>query len=289
MAQDGFTPWETYWTSKTLLTTERGEFNIDSTSPPTPFVMLCIHGAGHSGLSFSLLCQEISSTCQVFAPDLRCHGDTPGDPSTDLTIENLVADIVAIGRAIVPEDSRLFLVGHSLGGSIAARAAHVLKPAATFVIDTIEGIAIAAMPGMSHILSVRPQTFATAKAAIRYVASSGEMNSETSAAISTAGRVSLQDGVWKWRTNILPSQDYWTAWFRGFADIFVRAPTYKVLILPDIDRLDKPFLIGHMSGKFQLEIIHGTHHCMHEDAPQDIARIIRNLIERLTAAVPHWN
>jgi protein phosphatase methylesterase 1 len=288
MATDGFTPWETYWTSKSILETDRGKFNLYSTSPPTPFVLLCIHGAGHSGLSFSVLCQEISSTCQVFAPDLKCHGETPGDPATDLTIENLVADVVSISRAILAPGSRLFLIGHSLGGSIAARVAHIVKPTATFCIDTIEGIAIAAMPGMAHMLSSRPPSFPNAKAAIRYVACSGEMSSETSAAISTAGRVSLQDGQWKWRTNILPSQSYWTDWFKGFADIFVKAPTYKVLILPDIDRLDKPFLIGHMSGKFQLEIIHGTHHCMHEDAPQDIARLIRNLIERLTADVPRW-
>jgi protein phosphatase methylesterase 1 len=243
---------------------------------------------GHSGLSFSLLCREISPTCQVFAPDLKCHGETAGDPSTDLTIENLVADVVSIGQAIQTPTSRLFLIGHSLGGSIAARAAHSLKPAATFVIDTIEGIAIAAMPSMAHILSSRPQSFATAAAAIRYVATSGEMSSEISAAVSTAGRVSFQDGAWKWRTNILPSQAYWTEWFRGFADIFIRAPTYKVLILPDIDRLDKAFLVGHMSGKFQLEIIHGTHHCMHEDSPRDIAALIRRLIDRLTAAVPRW-
>jgi hypothetical protein len=81
------------------------------------------------------------------------------------------------------------------------------------------------------------------------------------------------------RRNIFPSQDYWTEWFQEFADIFIRAPTYKVLLLPDIDRLDKSFLIGQMSG---------TCYCMHEDSPCDIAAIIEKLIDRLTAAVPKW-
>jgi protein phosphatase methylesterase 1 len=286
-SDDSFVPWNKYWATKTLINTDRGSFNTYSTSSETDFVVLCVHGAGHSGLSFSLLAKELLSIAQVFAPDLKCHGETPGNPAVDLSLENLVADVITIARQILPAGKRLLIVGHSLGGSIAIRSAYTLKPAGVFVMDTIEGIAMAAMPNMKHILGGRPQSFESAKDVIRYIGSSGEMMSRTSAAVSAAGRVCLKNGRYEWITNLLPSEPFWIDWFKGFADAFLKAPTYKILILPHIDRLDTPFTIGHMSGKFQLEIVHGTNHCMHEDQPRDIAEIIKGFIERLTA-VPYW-
>ena len=289
MSSDDFAPYTAYWAAKQTIKTPRGDFNCYSTtSEKKDFVMLCIHGAGHSGLSYSLLAKDLVDTCAVFAPDLKCHGETPGDPAKDLSIGNLIEDVVAIAKAIKPENSRLLLMGHSLGGSVATKAAYQLKPAGLFVLDTIEGIAIAAMPGMRHIVTSRPQKFKTAKDAIKYIATSGEMNNWESAKVSAQGRVCLKDGEYVWITDLLPSEREWTGWFKGFADAFTKAPTYKILILPNIDRLDTPFTIGHMSGKFQLEIVHGTNHCIHEDRPQDIVTIVNNFIERLTAAVPSW-
>lgn len=289
MSSGEFEPYTTYWSSKKTLETPRGSFTLYSTtSPETDFVLLCIHGAGHSGLSFSLLAQAVSDRVAVFAPDLKCHGETPGDPAKDLSLDNLVADVVAIAKAIKPEGARLLLLGHSLGGSVVTRAACELKPAATFVLDTIEGIALAAMPSMRHIITSRPQKFKTAKEAIRYISTSGEMMNQKSAEVSAQGRVHLKDGEYVWITDLLPSEKEWIGWFKGFADAFIKAPGYKILILPNIDRLDTPFTIGHMSGKFQLEIVHGTNHCMHEDRPQDIVSIIKNFLERVTAPIPSW-
>ncbi|OHT09750.1 Clan SC, family S33, methylesterase-like serine peptidase [Tritrichomonas foetus] len=286
---DGFEPYSTYWSKKETITAgDRGNFNIYSTDDDTPFVLLCIHGAGHSGLSFSLLAEKLKGLIQVYAPDLKCHGETPGDPAKDLSINELSEDVVAIANTILPEGKKLFLMGHSLGGSIATYAAYKLKPAGLLVLDTIEGIAIAAMPGMRHIVTSRPQTFKTAREAVRFVATSGEMMNEVSSKVSTQGRVALNaDGKYAWITNLLPSEPYWIEWFKGFADKFVKAPSYKILILPNIDRLDTPFTIAHMQGKFQLEIVHGTNHCMHEDRPDCIADIVKNFLERLTA-VPFW-
>ena len=284
-----FEPYTTYWDKKETLKTPRGDFNLYSTkSDQTDFVMLCIHGAGHSGLSFSLFAQAIRDRVACFAPDLKCHGETPGDPAKDLSLDNLTQDVVAIAKAVKPEGSRLLLLGHSLGGSVVTRAAYELKPAGVFVLDTIEGIALAAMPGMRHIVTSRPQKFKTAKEAIRYIATSGEMANQKSAEVSAQGRVHLKDGEYVWITDLLPSEKEWTGWFKGFADAFIKAPGYKILILPNIDRLDTPFTIGHMSGKFQLEIVHGTNHCMHEDRPQDIVTIIKNFLERMTAPIPSW-
>ncbi|KAK8852692.1 Protein phosphatase methylesterase 1 [Tritrichomonas musculus] len=289
MSRDqNFVPWNTYWDKKEKIKCEdRGTFNVYSTEEDLQFTLLCVHGAGHSGLSFSLLAKQLRGICRVVAPDLKCHGETPGDPAKDLSITNLADDVVAIAHSILPQGHKLLLLGHSLGGSIATRAAYKLKPSGLFVIDTIEGIAIAAMPGMRHIVTSRPQSFKTPKEAIRFVATSGEMSNEESSAVSTQGRVALKDGSYVWITDLLPSEPYWIEWFKGFADLFIKAPSYKIIILPNIDRLDTPFTIAHMQGKFQLEIVHGTSHCMHEDRPDCIAEIVKNFIERITA-VPFW-
>jgi pimeloyl-ACP methyl ester carboxylesterase len=181
---DSFVPWNKYWATKTVVTTDRGSFNTYSTDVETDFVVLCVHGAGHSGLSFSLLAKELLPVARVVAPDLKCHGETAGNAATDLSLDNLVTDVIAVARQILPAGKRLLMVGHSLGGSIAIRSAYTLKPAGVFVMDTIEGIAMAAMPNMKHILGSRPKSFDTPKDAIRYIGSSGEMMSRTSAAVS---------------------------------------------------------------------------------------------------------
>lgn len=284
MATKEFVSWNKYWDKKENLTCEdRGTFNVYSTTEDLPFTLLCIHGAGHSGLSFSLLTEKLRGICRVVAPDLKCHGETPGDPSKDLSLDNLAADVIAIAHTILPEGHRLLLLGHSLGGSVATTSAYSLKPAGLFVIDTIEGIALAAMPGMRHIVTSRPQSFKSPAEAIRFVATSGEMMNEVSSEVSTQGRVALKDGKYVWITDLLPSEPFWNGWFKGFAEKFIKAPTYKVIILPNIDRLDTPFTIAHMQGKFQLEIVHGTNHCMHEDRPDCIADIVKNFIERISA------
>lgn len=283
-----FEPWKTYWDKKESVVTDRGTFNVYSTESEGDFSLVCVHGAGHSGLSFSLLAECMRGTCSVYAPDFKCHGETPGDPAKDLSIENLTDDCVAVVKAVVPEGKLVIILGHSLGGSVATKASYILKPKGLFILDTIEGIALAAMPGMRHIVTSRPQSFNTPREAIRFIATSGELMNSKSAEVSAQGRVTLKDGKYVWITNLLPSEPFWVSWFKGFADTFIKAPTYKVLILPNIDRLDTPFTIGHMSGKFQLEIVHGTNHCMHEDRPHDISEIIKNFIERISAAPIYW-
>lgn len=280
-----FVKWDQYWDSKDMINVEgHGEFNVYSTKTESDFIMICIHGAGHSGLSFSLLAEKMRTICSVIAPDLKCHGDTRGDESQDLSIDKLTRDVAALCEALNPEDKKLIILGHSLGGSIATRAiSHIKpKPVCLVVLDTIEGVAMVSMPRMKSILSGRPSSFNTEGEAVRYVSSSGEMNNSKSAAASLPGRLIKDGNVYKWRTNLLPSEPFWNDWFLDFADAFIKAPTYKILILPDVDRLDKPFTIGHMSGKFQLEIVQGSCHCIHEDKPDDIARIVKNFIRRLS-------
>lgn len=84
---------------------------------PTPLV--CIHGAGMSGVVWMNLVRQIAPARRIIAPDLPGHGQS--DPWHDQSID-LYRDAVGTmcAHLSVP---RVVLVGHSLGGIVALRCA----------------------------------------------------------------------------------------------------------------------------------------------------------------------
>ena len=93
-------------------------------------VFICLHGAGHSALSFAALAKHLKSESIVAAFDFRGHGGNLSENETDLSETTLIQDTVEIIKfvsAIYPNNS-IILVGHSMGGSIATKAAaHINK------------------------------------------------------------------------------------------------------------------------------------------------------------------
>jgi pimeloyl-ACP methyl ester carboxylesterase len=241
MSDNAFKPWDEYWERKfSVAVAGRGTFNAYSVSGKSDYFIVAIHGAGHSALSFSLLARYLKGKAPVCALDLKCHGDTPGDESTDLSIDSLTADVVGFCQAAQPAGSHLVLVGHSLGGSIAARVALEIHTTAVVVIDTIEVSSVEGLPNMKAILTDRPQAFESPMDVIEFVATCGEMQNWESAMVSAGGRVKLQDGLLVWRTDLVRSEKDWLGWFQGFAQNFLKSQSYKVVVVPDINRLDKP-------------------------------------------------
>ena len=54
-------------------------------------ILFCLHGAGHSALSFSLL-SEISNNYRLVSYDFRAHANNTTQPEDDLSMATLVAD-----------------------------------------------------------------------------------------------------------------------------------------------------------------------------------------------------
>jgi protein phosphatase methylesterase 1 len=289
MASGGFAPWNDYWDRKfTVEVPGRGNFNAYATEGESNYIVICVHGAGHSALSFSLLAKCLRGIISFLAIDLKCHGDTPGDESTDLGLDSLVADVLGFCHQVRPKNSRVILLGHSLGGSIIAKVACQMKVSSSIVIDTIEGTTVESMPLMKQVLENRPKSFPSPNACVEYVYTGGEMSNRDSAAVSCGGRFKEVAGSWCWRTDLMKCENDWIGWFQGFATSYLANESYKVLVLPDINRLDTPFTIAHMSGKFQLEVILGTNHCVHEDNPKHMAAMILKLAKRL-ASTDQWS
>ncbi|KAL4854217.1 Protein phosphatase methylesterase 1 [Chlorella vulgaris] len=99
-------PWTAYFDSRQRVwcPERQATFNVYTAGSSGP-VLLCLHGGGYTGLSWSLLAQQLKDRCRVVAPDLRCHGLTSTDGTDDaqgLGFSGAVqaADVVAIWRAL---------------------------------------------------------------------------------------------------------------------------------------------------------------------------------------------
>lgn len=136
---------------------ERGRAREESETQ-RPLLVLCIHGAGYSGLTFAPLADALLSSSRdgddsvcstssspsspsspssslpssplrtsnvvVVAPDMRGHGATTADDETDLSIETLLLDVEALYVThLAHRFGDVVLVGWSMGAAVAIKLA----------------------------------------------------------------------------------------------------------------------------------------------------------------------
>ena len=131
-----------------------------------------------SGLSFAMLAKEIKQFARLAAPEFRGHGVSKhkkGDE--DLSIGTLVEDSIEVVDWMIQKfpDSTFVILGHSMGGSVAAKLIKRLETMpqgkriiGLIIIDVVEGTAIKALPHMATILKNKPKSFKSIDSAIRY-------------------------------------------------------------------------------------------------------------------------
>jgi protein phosphatase methylesterase 1 len=218
----------------------------------------------------------------LIAFDLRGHGQTSGSNSLDLSISNLCSDaseLVALYRNDYPF-LPLFLVGHSLGGSIATMIAGPTNALGIVVIDIVEEAAVAALLRMPQVLAARPTTFATEEEAVQWALRSRTCQRREVAEVSFLSQYRPSGNGLVQIVDLFPSEPHWGDWFKGLSDAFVNSFASRLLVLAETDYLDKTLLIGQMQGKFQLEIVRNTGHAIQEDQPKQLAALITTFISR---------
>lgn len=144
-------------------------------------VFVCMHGAGHSAMSFAALAKYLKLTSTVCAFDFRGHGKHFCENETDLSAATLVNDSIEVIRYLTVQypGRSLIIVGHSMGGSIATKAtAKILNEYATeewskavqglFIIDVVEGSAMDALPFMENIVLSRPPEFKSLASVVQF-------------------------------------------------------------------------------------------------------------------------
>ncbi|KAF7639148.1 Protein phosphatase methylesterase 1 [Meloidogyne graminicola] len=238
--------------------------------------------------------------CQIIAPDLCDHGDTQVENNEDMSAERMAnsiypnifrRDVCSIYHHLYSEITTpppLILIGHSMGGAIAIHiASSALLPNILIVsaIDVVEGSAMASLNVMHQFLRERPQTFVSIEKAIEYCMKNRVTSNLRAARVSMPSRLicfenSSGKKMLRWRTNLAKTEPFWKGWFKGLSKLFLSCEAVKVLILANIDRLDKELLTGQMKGQFQLEVMHKSGHAVHEDNPEVVAKIFVRIIER---------
>jgi len=282
--------WEQYFTSKEDIHIE-GTKNIfrvykagDEKSNYPLFVFL--HGAGHTALSWSLMVGEMKQhKCKLLAYDCRGHGSTITDSDSDLSVETLSKDAINLINQISKDtSSSIIIVGHSMGGAIAAVTAASQKIShlvGLVVVDVVEGTALAALPSMHTILENRPSRFDSIEAAIQWSVSSGTIKNLESARLSIPSQlVDNKDGKWVWKTDLSASEQYWKGWFTNLSSIFLSTKVAKLLILAGTDRLDKDLTIAQMQGKFQMILLPLAGHTIQEDDPIKTSNALIQFLQR---------
>ncbi len=97
------------------------DHHVTEWSPERPSgTALLIHGFMDAGATWDLVAPSLNAVgLRVVAPDLRGFGETGRTPSgTHYHFPDFVGDVAGIARAVA-QGERLFVVGHSLGGTIA--------------------------------------------------------------------------------------------------------------------------------------------------------------------------
>jgi len=177
----------------------------------------------------------------------------------------------------------LLLIGHSLGGSVCVRAVPLLlerkyRITGVAVLDVVEEFTLDALPHMHALLHTRPIGFGSIEEGIEWHVKTHAIRNVASARVSIPAilvpSVSGSPPPWRWRTPLEDTAPYWTNWFTSLSSSFLSCKTARLLVLAGTERLDRELMIGQMQGKFQLEVISGVGHMLHEDNPTKLAEVL---------------
>lgn len=263
-------------------------------------IFLCMHGAGHSALSFALLSKEVTKFARLASFDFRGHGNSKvAEDANILLIDNLISDALEVLHylAVRFPEATFVILGHSMGGSVAARACHEAKQieendlktrvVGLLVIDVVEGTAIEALPYMEAILNKRPQKFKSVTDAIEWSLQSRTLLNKESAKVSIPPQLIQKpfppkgDLAYTWKNDLMASEKYWMGWFTGLSKVFLGVSCPKLLVLRGKEIMDTELTVAQMQGKFKVVCFPGeVGHCMMEDDPRQTAITMHMFLEK---------
>lgn len=264
-------------------------------------VIFCHHGAGSSAMTFCHLTHYLMEdhsnkepSIGVFAYDCRGHGSSSA--TGNFSIGQLTADCAEVVRIFVEKHGRensLYLMGHSLGGSVLTNyltehPENGYNIKGLVMLDIVEETAISAFSAMPLFIERRPKQFASYADAISWhVQKNKFLYNVASARISIPHLFTKVNGVLRWVTDLAATTDFWSGWFTNLSSNFVECgkPQHvaKLLMLAGHETLDTSLIIGQMQGKYQLIVFNNserTGHFVQEDIPMQIGISLIDFIRR---------
>lgn len=186
--------WSEYFQSEKDVCIGENQFHMYTLGCSGPVILL-LHGAGHSALSWAIFAKTIHSLCecQVVAIDFRGHGSSSSTDDLNMDASVMASDVSEALRLHYNDDiPPAVMLGHSMGGAIGVHiAVGKLIPSlkGLAVIDVVEGTALEALPTMQSFLRSRPSQFRTLEGAIEWSVRSGQLRNVDSAKVSMLGQL----------------------------------------------------------------------------------------------------
>jgi protein phosphatase methylesterase 1 len=297
--------WRDFFEKELFLLRDESKFRVYLTEARSDDVPLFVlhHGAGSSALSFAVMAKELQRVftkdaeegngCGVIAFDARGHGATEVvEDSEDFSMDKFVGDQIFVVQEILRElkwrerRNPIFLVGHSLGGSILTNSCDKLAASGIdinglILLDIVEETAMRSLQNMQIFLSKLPKSFPSLQRAIDWSVEVGSPRSRSSAAISVPALLKRSSqGDYVWVMDLNKTSPFWEGWFKGLSKRFIEAKPAKMLILAGTESLDKDLMIGQMQGKYQLVVFQDSGHFIQEDVPSRTALTILDFWKR---------
>jgi 2-hydroxy-6-oxonona-2,4-dienedioate hydrolase len=253
--------------------------------------MICIHGIGsHAGWWRRNLQQLAAQGYRVIAPDLPGHGFAAASPGWPLTIDGFGEFILQLADTLAVA-SPLILVGHSLGGHVAAAAA-LQRPDVVSHLILVAPTGITAM-GDERLRATQKRQSDLSREAIaaklRFAIADPELVTEgwidedvrinngpgavlTLRAVAAYLGSSLDD-------HVIGAE---------LAEFAKRVPT--LLVWGDADR-SVPIDVGREARKLvkaaRFAVLHGAAHVPHYELPADFAQVVRAFLANSELVAEH--
>ncbi|KAF9982799.1 hypothetical protein BGZ65_002483 [Modicella reniformis] len=268
-------------------------------------VILLHHGAGHCALSFAATARElhklVGKRARILSYDVRGHGETTSKDQLNLNVERLAMDVRNViwtlfggsqdGQDSFPETAtrtttvhetklpKLFLVGHSMGGSVVTEVVHqglVPNVVGFSVLEMVEANKSRAHVAIRQWCESRPTPCKTVEEAIQWAVDADEVRNVESARVSFPGMVvrDPDSSSYLWRNDLLRSEQHWSSWFDGLNTKFLKSKTPPRQMIVSTSQLDNEMKAGYEQGIFQQLSFLEAGHAVQEDEPVEVAKAL---------------
>lgn len=249
--------------------------------------LLLLHGAGAASHSWRDMAPLLARDFSVIAPDLPGHGFTQTPPAEGLTLPGMARGVQALLQALGVTPT--WIVGHSAGAAVALRMQLDAPSRGGGVISLngalapFPGLAANLFPAMAKLLFVNPlaiQMFAWRAArpgaVERLIESTGSRIDQAglqhyATLFRTTGHVAGALGMMAhWDLNPLRAE-------------FSAIDFPLTLVAAEGDRAvpaEVAYAVKNMVPGARVNVLPGLGHLAHEEAPERIADIVRDAIER---------
>jgi protein phosphatase methylesterase 1 len=212
--------------------------------------------------------------------------------SNDFTLDALADDATKILNELTRNQypkPDVLLVGHSMGGPVVSRMAEIEKYLGRYIgivlIDVYGNMTRIIHENAYQLIVNRPPSFNSFNEAIDWALKTKFLCNLESAAISIPALL-VQDNnevdkKLHWKTDLRVTSKFWYNWFENFSQTFLALMVPKLILISDVQLLDDQLTKAQIQGKFQLKLIPGQGHLLHEEQPWQVALTIMGFLERL--------